>query len=155
MKKTEQASFLPVVRELSRTYQAFEQFASFNIRRLGLTPPQFDVVTTLGNSQGMNCKELSDHTLITKGTLTGVLDRLEDKGIVTRSMQPNDRRSVFVALTPHGQQLFNDAFPAHLDYMHNAFQQFGEQDLTGFCSELGRLRASFSHALEQQESEPA
>ncbi|QEL56638.1 MarR family winged helix-turn-helix transcriptional regulator [Chromobacterium paludis] len=155
MKKSEQASFLPVVRELSRTYQAFEQFASHHIRRLGLTPPQFDVVTTLGNNQGMNCKELSDHTLITKGTLTGVLDRLEDKGIVVRSMQPNDRRSVFVALTPHGQELFKQAFPAHLDYMHNAFQQFGEHDLSSFCNELGRLRASFSRALQQQESEPA
>ncbi|OWY37945.1 MarR family transcriptional regulator [Xenophilus sp. AP218F] len=155
MQNTEQTSFLPVLRELSRTYQAFEQFSSFHIRQLGLTPPQFDVVTTLGNSQGMNCKELSDQTLITKGTLTGVLDRLEDKGLLTRSMQPHDRRSVFVALTPRGQKLFNQAFPAHLNYMHAAFRSFGEHDISSFCQELGKLRQSFSIALEQQEKEPA
>ena len=111
MKNTSQASFLPVVHELARTYQAFEQFASQHIRQLGLTPPQFDVVATLGHSKGMNCKELSDRTLITKGTLTGVIDRLEDKGLVTRTMQPNDRRSVFVSLTQHGERLFDQAFP--------------------------------------------
>ncbi|AXT45231.1 MULTISPECIES: MarR family winged helix-turn-helix transcriptional regulator [Chromobacterium] len=151
MKNTSQASFLPVVHELARTYQAFEQFASQHIRQLGLTPPQFDVVATLGHSKGMNCKELSDRTLITKGTLTGVIDRLEDKGLVTRTMQPNDRRSVFVSLTQHGERLFDQAFPAHIDYMQIAFKRFGEHDLSGFCQELGRLREGFSLALEEQE----
>ena len=90
---------MALVRELVRTYQAFEQLSSSRIRSHGLTPPQFDVIATLGNTPGMSCKELSSRTLITKGTLTGVLDRLLDKGLISRRVDANDRRSLFVALT--------------------------------------------------------
>lgn len=70
---------LPVIRELVRAFQAFEQYSARHVRELGLTPPQFDVIATLGNTPGMSCKELSEKTLITKGTLTGVIDRLDRK----------------------------------------------------------------------------
>ena len=81
---------MALVRELVRTYQAFEQLSSSRIRSHGLTPPQFDVIATLGNTPGMSCKELSSRTLITKGTLTGVLDRLLEIGL--------DRKDVVIAL---------------------------------------------------------
>ena len=99
--------FLPVVRELVRSYQAFELVSARHIRQLGLTPPQFDIIATLGNTQGMNCKELGEKTLITKGTLTGVLDRLIDKGLICRSTPPEDRRSIFICLTDAGEALFD------------------------------------------------
>ena len=67
--------FLPLLRELSDTFQAFEIYSASHIRAIGLTPPQFDIIATLGNTQGMSPKELGEKTLITKGTLTGVMDR--------------------------------------------------------------------------------
>jgi hypothetical protein len=51
-------------------YQAFEAYSATHIRTLGLTPPQFDIVATLGNTSGMTATELGEKTLITKGTLT-------------------------------------------------------------------------------------
>ncbi|AXK39354.1 MarR family winged helix-turn-helix transcriptional regulator [Crenobacter cavernae] len=140
--------FLPVIRELVRTYQAFETFSNAHIRELGLTPPQFDVLATLGNTPGMTCKELSEQTLITKGTLTGVIDRLLDKGLVSRTAREEDRRSVFIALTDTGQALFDQIFPAHLAHMRQAFAGLDNDDFSRICAELAKLRRTIGLAME-------
>ena len=148
-----QKRFLPVVRELARTFQAFEQFSSRHIRQMGLTPPQFDVVATLGNTPGMCCKDLSEKTLITKGTLTGVLDRLEEKGLIHRCIAEQDRRSVFIALTPEGAALFDKIFPCHLDYMSKAFSTLDDNELEALQQGLARLRSAFTLTVEETRSD--
>src|SRR4030067_2358701 len=105
--------FLPLLRELASTYQAFEVSSAVHIRSLDLAPPQFDIVATLGNTPGMPLKELGKKTLITKGTLTGVVDRLTDKGLVRRTASPSDGRSQIVQLTPQGKKLVWGGFSGH------------------------------------------
>ncbi len=141
--------FLPLLRELSGTYQAFEIYSSAHIRSLGLTPSQFDIVATLGNTPGMSTKELGEKTLITKGTLTGVVDRLADKRLVRRIASPSDGRSQIVKLTPKGEKLFARIFPAHLAHMEHAFAQLSPQVLTGMTESLRRLRLAFTAAYSR------
>lgn len=132
--------YLAAVRELVRAYQAFERVSGNHIRTLGLTPPQFDVIATLGNTPGMSCKELSEKTLITKGTLTGILDRLIDKALISRHVPEHDRRSVFVALTPAGEALFAEAFPAQLAYMQAGFEDMDNEAMEHLTAQLAMLR---------------
>lgn len=72
-------AFIPTMRELVRAYQAFADYSAKHIRDLGLTPSQFDVIATLGNTKGMSMTDIAEKTLVTKGTLTGIIDRLEKK----------------------------------------------------------------------------
>ena len=76
--------FIPLVRELLSTYHAFASFDANGHRLSGsdLTVAQANVVFALGNTDGMTCKDIGDWTHITKGTLTGVIDRLENKDLV-------------------------------------------------------------------------
>jgi len=141
--------FLPLLRELASTYQAFEMYSSAHIRTLDLTPSQFDIVATLGNTPGMSPKELGEKTLITKGTLTGVVDRLADKGLVWRSASPSDGRSQIVELTPQGEALFAAIFPAHLAYMERAFARLAPEELAATEAGLRHLRESFTAAREE------
>ena len=76
--------YLKVLRPLVEAYLAFWRIDIRHIKSLRLTPSQFDVIATLGDTEGMTCSELSAHTLVTKGTLTGVLDRLVSKGLIRR-----------------------------------------------------------------------
>lgn len=140
------AIFLPLLRELASTYQAFEVYSSAHIRSLDLTPPQFDIVATLGNTPGMSPKELGEKTLITKGTLTGVVDRLADKGLVRRVASPSDGRSQIVQLTAPGKKLFVRIFPAHLSHMERAFAHLSPEELAGMTASLHRLREAFTAA---------
>lgn len=138
-----EAPFLPTLRELARCYQAFEAFSAAQIRTFGLTPSQFDIVATLGNTPGMTPKELGEKTLITKGTLTGVVDRLAAKGLVRRIPSTQDGRSQIVQLTPAGEALFGEVFPAHLAYVGNAFAGFSAADYARVEAALRDLRGAF------------
>jgi DNA-binding MarR family transcriptional regulator len=143
--------FLPLLRELSGTYQAFGVYSSAHMRSLGLTPAQFDIVVTLGNTPGMTTMQLSEKTLITKGTLTGVVDRLVDKKLVRRVALPSDGRCQIVQLTPQGEKLFTRIFPAHLAHMESAFAQLSQKEVNGMTESLRRLRGVFAEAHSARE----
>jgi DNA-binding MarR family transcriptional regulator len=144
------ASFLSVLRELVQCYQAFERYSASHILTLALTPPQFDVVATLGNTRGMSFRDLGERTLITKGTLTGVVDRLETKGIVSRENCPGDGRSTIVRLTRQGEKVFDQAFPAHVSHLREAFGQVCEKELADLEQGLATLRKAFLAAADNQ-----
>lgn len=132
-KQAAQEDFILLIRELVLTYQLFMNHSSAHIRGLDLTSPQFDVIATLGNTEGMNLKELGQNTLITKGTLTGIIDRLEEKGLVKRTTPHTDRRMFHVALTPTGQELFEKIFPDHILFLKQYFDKLTsleQQELT-------------------------
>ena len=137
-------SFLPILRELACCYQAFATLSARHVRALGLTPPQFDLIVTLGNTAGMSFKELGEKTLITKGTLTGVVDRLVAKKLVRRCDSPSDGRSQIVQLTARGAALFAQIFPAHLDHLRPAFAGFDSHQLKQAEATLRRLRSAFA-----------
>ncbi|MDW5418043.1 MULTISPECIES: MarR family winged helix-turn-helix transcriptional regulator [unclassified Iodobacter] len=136
-------NFQITLRELVRCYQAFEQLSNRHIRTMDLTPAQFDIVATLGNTQGMSCRELGEKTLITKGTLTGVLDRLEARDIVRRETINADRRSFRIFLSPTGEDLFNRTFNQHLEYIRPFFSELSAQKLTEITCALTELRHKF------------
>lgn len=136
--------FMKVLRPLVETYFAFLDKDAPHIRSLGLTCSQFDVIATLGDTEGMTCKELSEKTLVTKGTLTGVLDRLAEKGLIARVPSREDRRSIFIRLTPTGDALFQKVFPAHIQYMKPYFERaFTTAEASKLRELLLRLKASF------------
>lgn len=136
--------FLRSVRLLAQCYQAFERTSGRHVRQLGLTPPQFDIVATLGRTPGMTFKELGAMTLITKGTLTGVIDRLEARGIVVREPSSVDGRSTVVRLTARGDRLFERVFPAHIGYLQRFFSVFDARQLDELDRQLQQLRDALS-----------
>lgn len=131
---------LPVIRELVRCYQAFDAAAGAHIRSLGLTSPQFDIIATLGNTEGMRFKELGEKTLCTKGTLTGIVDRLADKGLVRRVASPTDGRSQIVQLTAEGEAVFAHTFPAQIRYMDVLLAEVDGERMARLQQDLHYLR---------------
>lgn len=141
--KAAQEPALHTLRELVRTYQAFYLYDEAHIRQLGLTMPQFDVLATLGNTPGMMMSQIAERTLVTKGTLTGIVDRLETKGLVQRRVPPDNRRCFIVELTPAGQQLFEEIFPKHIDYLKKRLSPLTHEDLQEIRTALRKLRKLF------------
>jgi MarR family transcriptional regulator, 2-MHQ and catechol-resistance regulon repressor len=132
--------YLRSIRLLAQCFHAFEKISNAHARSLDLTPPQFDIIATLGNTPGMPCKELGEKTLITKGTLTGVIDRLEEKGLVRRTIKMEDRRSMIVQLTEKGEAEFERIFAPHVQHCKQAFLDYGEGDFTSLERELAKLK---------------
>jgi len=137
-------NFLPALRNLVSAYQAFERYSAPDVKAMGLTTTQFDVIATLGNQPPMTCKELGEKTLVTKGTLTGVLERLEVKGILERKLNPEDARSQMIGLTSAGQLLFEKVFPAHLQHLDKAFSKLNEKELLEITKSLQSINQIFT-----------
>lgn len=133
-------NFLPLLREIVRGYQAFDNYSAPHIKSMNLTPPQFDVIATLANQPPMTCKTLGDKTLITKGTLTGILDRLEIKGIIERQTNEEDGRSQKIMLTSAGREIFEHTFPKHMRHLEKAFNQLSLQQMIDLTNTLKQLR---------------
>lgn len=129
MKKFEKPAYLYSLKQLIQCYQSFEKLANQHFSELGLTSSQFDIIATLGNTEGMSCKELGERTFITKGTMTGVLDRLEKKSLLTRCPVDGDRRLYLIKLTEEGQNLFEKVFPLHLEHMKQFFDHMGQDNV--------------------------
>jgi DNA-binding MarR family transcriptional regulator len=139
--------FFRSIRLLAQCYQTFEQYSNTDVRRTKLTPSQFDIIATLGNTEGMTFRELGERTLITKGTLTGVIDRLEERGLVKRVAQTDDRRCTLVQLTESGQREFERVFPGHVQHCKQPFLGYSDAEFTALERELGRLKASLDAAM--------
>ncbi len=136
-------SFLPLIRELARAYQAFSAYDAAGYTDADLTVPQADVLFTLGNTRGLTCKQIGEKTLITKGTLTGILDRLEAKDLIERVRLTEDRRSTRIQLTRKGDRLFEKEFPRQIAYLKKRFRRLKLSELKEIQSALRTLRGVF------------
>ena len=144
-KNVDSQDFIPLVRELLNAYHAFASFDANGHRLSGsdLTVAQANVIFALGNSDGMTCKDIADWTHITKGTLTGVVDRLENKGLVERWAVEGDGRKTIIALTWRDDRVFKKEFPRHLSYLKERFDLLGARDRDQAVRLLKRIQQIF------------
>jgi len=138
-------AFIPLMQELAAAYQAFSLYDAEGLResRSGLTPSQARVIFTLGDTEGMTCKDIGDITLITKGTLTGVVDRLEEKGLVERWSVEGDGRKTIVALTRRGERVYQKEFPRHIEFLKDRFVNISEREQKQAVTLLRKIRQLF------------
>ena len=82
-----------------------------DLEKAGLTPPQFYVLATIGYAGGLPFGEIGQKLMVTVSNLTGIVDRLEEKKLVVRKRDDNDRRVVHVVLTERGAKLYKSTIP--------------------------------------------
>jgi DNA-binding MarR family transcriptional regulator len=78
---------------------------------LGLTIPQIVILRAIRDLGEVPTNRLSAHSDLTAATVITILDRLEERGLVTRRRGTEDRRIVYTRLTPHGAEVINVAPP--------------------------------------------
>ena len=138
-------NFIPLMRELSRAHHVFSLYDA-EIHRLAgsdLTAPQAKVIFCLGNTDGMTCSEITDQTLITKGTLTGVIDRLEEKGLVQRWGDSDDGRRIIVDLSTEGQKVFKREYPRYVALLKEKFDTLTAKDRDQATILLSKIASLF------------
>lgn len=82
-----------------------------DLNKVGLTPPQFYVLATIGYAGGLPFGEIGAKMMVTVSNLTGIVDRLEEKKLVLRKRDEHDRRVVHVILTEKGAKLYKSTLP--------------------------------------------
>ncbi len=112
-------SFGKVSRQMTRVYR--ERLAQY-----GLSQPQFFLLIALYEKNNILITQLAEKVALDKSTLTGILDRLERDGLVTRQAKPGDRRAIYVRLTERALAMRDD-----LTHIYEATNQQFLSRLTG------------------------
>jgi len=105
------------------------------LKALGLSIPQFDLLSTLTEQEGISQSELAERLYVTKGNVSGLVDRLVQAGLVERRAIAGDRRSYAMHLTPEGRRLAEAGIAAQRDFVASTLGKLGSDDL----AELDRL----------------
>ncbi|MCJ2037955.1 MarR family transcriptional regulator [Methylobacterium sp. J-059] len=105
---------------------------SGTLRGIGLSIPQFDVLSTLTEREGLTQQDLAARLYVTKGNVSGLIDRLVEAGLVERRPIPGDRRSHALHLTPAGADLAAQGLAAQAAYVGRTLGRLGADDLAAF-----------------------
>ncbi|NTF30704.1 MarR family winged helix-turn-helix transcriptional regulator [Rhizobium skierniewicense] len=113
----------------------------------GLSSSAFDVMATLrraGKPYRLSPGDLLEMTMVSSGTMTNRIDQLEKAGLVERINNPDDRRSVLIALTEKGFATVDAAVTAHVANQHRLLAAISEKDK----AEFNRVLKTFLAGLE-------
>ena len=108
---------------------------------LGATQQQWAVLDIL-NEAGVNGLSLSDlgkYLDVTKGNVTGLVDRMERDGLAKRKDDPKDRRVIRAIITPKGKKILKDIQPVKDEWWHRLFSAFNAREKKELQNLLDRL----------------
>lgn len=120
----------------------------------GLNAASFDVLATLrrsGAPYALSPSALIAWTMVTSGTMTNRIDRLEKAGLVTRAPDPADGRGTVVALTEKGLALIDGLIGEHVANEHRLLSALDKTE----AAELDRLLAKWLACFEPESPPPA
>ncbi|MFF2091848.1 MarR family winged helix-turn-helix transcriptional regulator [Paenibacillus sp. NPDC058174] len=116
MKETtndEQQTALKLLVVLSKSFKSVMDVAVKDIKSYGLSSTEFGILEVLYAKGRIPIQQIGDRVLITSGTMTYNIDKLENKGYLKRVPCSHDRRVTYAEITDVGRKLFDDIFPQH------------------------------------------
>jgi DNA-binding MarR family transcriptional regulator len=90
---------------ISKAAQQISRRAREKLAAWGVTPPQYTVLKVLWDGDGQSGAAIGARLVIDSATITGVIDRLEDAGLIKRRADDDDRRVYRLFLTARGEAL--------------------------------------------------
>ncbi len=133
---------LTLVLALSRGYQSFLRAIGPTFRDAGLTASQWDVLEVLHSKGPQTVNTVMQAALSTSGNLDVVIKNLEKSGLVTKAIDPKDRRSRIISLTKAGAAKMRAFYPVHNEALQELFSPLARSDKRELIKLLNALRKS-------------
>lgn len=125
--------------------------------RLGLSQQQWVLLAAIarGHEDGVPLSELGRNLLVTKANITGMVDRLERDGYVTRNARAGDRRVCCARLTAKGRRFLREISPLQGAWTAEAFRGFSRAEKARFLALLDKQIKSAAETEKTTERRPA
>ncbi|WP_341952480.1 MarR family transcriptional regulator [Salinibacterium sp. TMP30] len=142
-------SAMGILGRLSRVTRLLERAQLDVFEGHGLQAGEFDILATLlrsdAGARGLTAGALASSSMVTSGAITNRLDRLVAKELISREVDPENRRTVRVALTDAGLEVVNRALLAHVENEERLLASLG-------LAQRGELEALLRQLLSARES---
>jgi MarR family transcriptional regulator, 2-MHQ and catechol-resistance regulon repressor len=124
---------------LSRAYKAINEHVNKSIQSSGLNPTEFAVLELLYHKGDQPMQQIGGKILLASGSITYVVDKLEQKGFLRRIACPKDRRVTYAQITEAGKEFIQDIFPEHAEQIHQLMSSLTEAEKDEAISLLKKL----------------
>ncbi len=127
---------------VARTSARMRNHLAKALKPYNVTTEQWALLVRLWQQDGISQKELADKTQKDQPTITRILDKLEQRGLIARQSNPNDRREYLICLRPEGWEIRASLEKAALEVLHDAVRGMTEQDQDRLKKLLNRVTAN-------------
>ena len=115
--------------------------------QFAVTLPRFDLLAQLDKvPDGLTLGETSRRMMVSNANVTTLVERLVADGLISRRIDPRDRRTSYISLTPHGRSTFAAMARAHEQWVAELFHDLDQRDIGGLMQLLGKTKRSVSRA---------
>lgn len=135
-----------IIGRMGRLSKHLERAIQVTFSEFGLTIAEFDVLAALrrsGQPYQLSPTELFQTLMVSSGTMTHRIDRLEQAKLVKRIPDPNDRRGTLIQLTDEGFDVIEKAVEAHVTNEHRVLNALEKSEREALAGLLRKLLISF------------
>lgn len=124
----EQAASLKLFVVLSKAYRSLMDLAVKDMKSHGLASAEFMILEVLYQRKRIPLQQIGEKILVTSGSITYNIDKLEKRGLLKRVPCSDDRRVTYAEITETGRELFDDIFPQHMSTIHNMMGGLNQEE---------------------------
>src|SRR6202045_4958157 len=135
---------------MMKAMRALTKYAATGIEETGLGLSDFGVLEVLLHKGPLPVNTIGPIVDLTPGSISIAVDRLFEKGLVTRVESSEDRRARIVALTSRGKDLIASAFRKHAGQMRKVFSELSPEELRGLEMALKKVGKRAAALMEQR-----
>lgn len=141
-----------VWRSFVETWKTWKKAADANLDVMGIGSTTYSLLRNLYETGPMPMAELASLILVTPGWLTGLVDSLEQKGLVERVRNLDDRRIIDLRITESGRELFRKARKIHMDFIMECLEHLDNEAAQLLIESMEKLKSSVLAAKKIPES---
>jgi MarR family 2-MHQ and catechol resistance regulon transcriptional repressor len=136
---------------LMKAHRTLRRHAERSIQALDMCLSDFAILEALLHKGPQSVRDLGRRIELTSGSMTTAIDRLETRGLVTRTDHATDRRTWVIHLTPTGKALISKVFAGHEHAMDRAMRGLAKSELATLTDLLKRLGTTAEEQLALEE----
>lgn len=129
-------------------------YADQRARQFGISKAQWAVLVRIDRHEGLKQSELAEMLDLQPISLTRVLDRLADSGLIERRPDPNDRRANQLYLKPAARPLLDQLVVLSTDMMKTVLEGLDTKTIERTLRELGRVKDNLRAAIGRNAGQP-
>jgi DNA-binding MarR family transcriptional regulator len=135
----------PIIADFRTAITTLKAISNERVLRLGLSMAQLNILYTLKRCGEVPMSRLAEMLNVSLSNATGLIDRIEERGLVERSRVPEDRRIVLIRVTAAGEQLLGELDVLSDDLLRSVFGRLDASERAA----VGRAFASIREALSE------
>lgn len=126
---------------LMQTSKSIQEVIRDEMTKNKLSVTEFAVLEVLFQHGKQNIQQIGSRILISSGSMTYVIDKLEKRGLLCRNDCPEDRRIIHVTLTHDGIQLMNEIMPKHQELVDDIFSSLSGDEVETIITLLKKVKS--------------